>query len=580
MNDTVLIADFETTTDINDCRVWAYGVCSVENPEFFEYGCNINEFMWFCANKKQNYKILFHNLKFDGQFIIAWLFENGYTHTTELVERREKTFNTLISDRGLFYQIEIIFSRKGKNINKVVFQDSYKLLPMSVREIAEVFKMPISKLHIDYEKPRPVGYEPTAEEIEYLRNDVTIVANGIKMYRDNDFNKMTIGSNALQDYKDIIGGQKTFDRLFPRTDFDADIRQSYKGGYTYLNPKYRGKNVKNGFVLDINGLYSYVMKEKKLPFGSPIYFNGQYEYDKMYPLYVQTIRCQFELKKGYIPTIQVRDDEHFKPTEYVSSSNYYTVVLTLTSVDLEMFFEHYEVYNLEYLSGWKFRGQTGLFDEYIDKWSTVKEEATKNKDYGMRLIAKLFLNSLSGKFGTIPRARSMVPYITKHGEVNYKRGEESERNSVYVIMSSYICAYGRQKIIQDIQKIQDDFNSGKSDVEFLYCDTDSIHCISRSGDFELPNLDIDFAKLGKYKIESKFKRGKYLRAKCYMLNRSDYDKDDYEIEVTVAGMPVECYEQVTFNNFKVGASYVGKLAPVIVPGGVILENIDFSIKDS
>jgi hypothetical protein len=146
-------------------------------------------------------------------------------------------------------------------------------------------------------------------------------------------------------------------------------------------------------------------------------------------------------------------------------------------------------------------------------------------------------------------------------------------------MSSFICAYGRRYIIETAQKITDDFNSGKSDVEYLYSDTDSIHVISRSGEYELPDVELDQSALGKFKIESKFKRGKYLRGKCYMLERSDWDKDEYEIEITVAGMPEECYDQVTFSNFKVGASYTGKLTPVIVPGGVVLENIDFSIKE-
>jgi len=578
--DTTLIADFETTTDINDCRVWSFAICSLENTNDVILGNTIDEFMFFCSDKRKNYKILFHNLKFDGQFIISWLFQNGFTHTTEQVERKEKTFNTLISDRGLYYQIEVIFSRKGKNINKVTFQDSYKLLPMSVKDIAEAFKMPISKGEIDYNKKREIGYTPTTEEIEYIKNDVKIVAEAVKMFYQDGYNRMTIGSCALQDYKDIIGGQKTFNRLFPPTDFDLDIRQAYRGGFNYLNPKYKNKIVKNGIVLDINSMYPWCMKEKLLPFSSPIFFEGQYEYDSMYPLYVQTIRCQFEIKKGYIPTIQVRDSEHFKATEYVSSSNYHNVVLTLTNVDLELFLEHYDTFNLEYLSGWKFRGTTGLFDEYVDKWTAIKEEATLTNNYGMRIIAKGFLNALSGKFGTLPRSRSMIPYKTKQGAINYKRGKETERDSVYVIMSAFICAYGRERIIRAIQKVQDDFNSGKSDVEALYCDTDSLHVISKSGQYELPDVEIDSAKLGKFKIESKFRKGKYLRAKCYIHESSDYDKDEFKLEVTVAGMPEECYEQVTFNNFKVGTSYVGKLAPAIVPGGVILENIDFSIKES
>jgi hypothetical protein len=49
-------------------------------------------------------------------------------------------------------------------------------------------------------------------------------------------------------------------------------------------------------------------------------------------------------------------------------------------------------------------------------------------------------------------------------------------------------------------------------------------------------------------------------------------------KITVAGMPDSCYSKVTFDNFKIGASYPGKLAHRTVMGGVVLEDIDFTIK--
>ena len=60
-----------------------------------------------------------------------------------------------------------------------------------------------------------------------------------------------------------------------------------------------------------------------------------------------------------------------------------------------------------------------------------------------------------------------------------------------------------------------------------------------------------------------------------------YSKDIngyYKRKITVAGMPSGCYEYVTFDNFKIGASYKGKKQPKIVEGGVILRHVDFTIK--
>ena len=49
-------ADFETTTDPNDCRVWAYAISEIGNLDNFQYGNSLDDFMAFCANKKENYK--------------------------------------------------------------------------------------------------------------------------------------------------------------------------------------------------------------------------------------------------------------------------------------------------------------------------------------------------------------------------------------------------------------------------------------------------------------------------------------------------------------------------------------------
>ena len=90
------IADFETTTYEDDCRVWAYALCDIENVDNKFFGNNIDDFMQFCSNKKENYKILFHRLEFDGQFIISWLLQNGFVHTQEQSDRRSNTFNTFL----------------------------------------------------------------------------------------------------------------------------------------------------------------------------------------------------------------------------------------------------------------------------------------------------------------------------------------------------------------------------------------------------------------------------------------------------------------------------------------------------
>jgi len=123
----VYTADFETTTKIDDCRVWAWGVCDIDDINRTYIGTTLDGFMEWCSTQSDNPKILFHNLKFDSSFIISWLLKSGFTHVQESRDRATKTFKTMINSKGMFYNIEVIFYMKGKTIRKVTFQDSYKI---------------------------------------------------------------------------------------------------------------------------------------------------------------------------------------------------------------------------------------------------------------------------------------------------------------------------------------------------------------------------------------------------------------------------------------------------------------------
>lgn len=550
-------ADFETTTDPADCRVWAYGICEIGNPDNFTYGNDINGFMKW-ANEQGKATVYFHNLKFDGEFILCWLFENGFKYVDDRRDLEKNKFTTLISDKGQFYSMEICFERKGKEKKSLTIYDSLKILPFSVAAIAKGFNLPISKLEIDYQETREIGHELTHQEIDYLRNDVDIVARALNTLFEQGLTKMTQGSNALYDYKQTVG-TKNFNKWFPIPDYDSDIRQSYKGGFTYLNPKFKELDLSEGIVLDVNSLYPSVMYYQPLPYGEGIFFKGKYKPDKIYNLYVQMFTCQFELKPGYIPTIQLKNNLSFVPTQYLESSDGEDVTLCLTNVDLELFMEHYNVYNIEYHSGWKFKSTVGLFKEYIDKWNKVKMESTINGNKAMRTLAKLMLNALYGKFALNPNVQSKIPWYD-NGIVKYKLGEKETRDPIYIPVGTFITAWARYKTISSAQKVYD---------RFVYADTDSLHLIGT----EIPDmLEVDPVKLGAWKHESTFTRARFIRQKSYI------EEIDGVLNITCAGMPERCYQFVTWDNFHTGMSYAGKLGMTHVNGGIVLKDIPFSIK--
>lgn len=550
-------ADFETTTDPLDCRVWACGICSIDETHSFKYGNSLEWFIEFAKNNTGS-TFYFHNLKFDGEFILCYLFEHGYKHVTDRKKLKTKTFTTLISDKGQFYSLEICFNKNEYKTEKITIYDSLKILPFSVEAIAKGFNLPISKLEIDYEEKREIGHILTQQEIDYLRNDVEIMSRALLTLFNQDLRQMTQGSNALYDYKKIVG-KKNFSKWFPIPDYDFDVRQSYKGGFTYCDPRRQGQDIGEGIVLDVNSLYPAVMYDRPLPYGEGIFFEGKYEPDKLYNLYVQMFTCQFELKENYIPTIQLKNNLSFMPTAYLSSSEDEEVTMCLTSVDLDLFFEHYHVYNITYHSGWKFKSTTGLFKEYIDKWNAVKMESTLNGNKAMRTLAKLMLNALYGKFALNPNVQSKIPYYD-NGLIKYTLGEKETRNPIYIPVGTFITAWARHKTITSAQKVYD---------RFLYADTDSLHLIGT----EIPKgLEVDPVKLGAWKHESTFTRARFVRQKTYI------EEIDGELNITCAGMPSRCYKNVTWNNFIAGSSFEGKLQFTHVQGGIVLKDIDFTIK--
>lgn len=550
-------ADFETTTDPLDCRVWACGICSIDETHSFKYGNSLEWFIEFAKNNTGS-TFYFHNLKFDGEFILCYLFEHGYKHVTDRKKLKTKTFTTLISDKGQFYSLEICFNKDETKTEKITIYDSLKILPFSVETIAKGFNLPISKLEIDYDEKREIGHILTPQEIDYLRNDVEIMSRALLTLFNQDLRQMTQGSNALYDYKKIVG-KKNFSKWFPIPDYDFDVRQSYKGGFTYCDPRKQGQDIGAGIVLDVNSLYPSVMYYRPLPYGEGIFFEGKYEPDKLYNLYVQMFTCQFELKENYIPTIQLKNNLSFMPTAYLSSSEDEEVTMCLTSVDLDLFFEHYHVYNITYHSGWKFKSTTGLFKEYIDKWNAVKMESTLNGNKAMRTLAKLMLNALYGKFALNPNVQSKIPYYD-NGIIKYTLGEKETRNPIYIPVGTFITAWARHKTITSAQKVYD---------RFLYADTDSLHLIGT----EIPKgLEVDPVKLGAWKHESTFTRARFVRQKTYI------EEIDGELNITCAGMPSRCYKNVTWNNFIAGSSFKGKLQFTHVQGGIVLKDIDFTIK--
>jgi hypothetical protein len=580
------IADFETTVPDTEndsieeltTRVWSWGVCELDSPESFTYGTTIESFIEWCSKVKKR-KVYFHNLKFDGKFLIDYLLKSGYVYDD--TRKLDKSFNCLISEYGQFYSIEIIFKAYEKDWKHTVFYDSSKKIPLSVAQVSKSFNLPIVKGSIDYKKDRPVGYEPTQDELLYLKNDCVIMGEALHIQHSQGLERMTVGGDALFHYKTLVG--KNFKKWFPNT-LDSkgmmflDLKLFYRGGFTYVKPSEAGKEIGQGMTYDVNSLYPSVMKNELLPYGQPIFFNGKYneEYKDIYPLYCQTIVVEFTLKKNHIPFVNDKTGYMMKTIDYLKETKpFQPLTLFLTNIELELFYEHYNIIEIRYNGGYMFQGANGMFDQYIDYWMERKEEASKTDNAGLRQISKLMLNSLYGKFGKNIFMGGKIPVLDEEqNKVVYQDKPVTIEKGVYMPIAIFVTSYARHKMISSAQSVYD---------RFIYCDTDSLHI---HGTKEPDTIEIDKYKLGAWKYEGTFKKARFLRAKAYI----HYYREDKKIRdriilvkekllVKCSGMSDSIKKQVKFHNFHFGFTAQGKKVPKTINGGVVLVDTTYTLME-
>lgn len=593
--------DFETTTDPLDCRVWAWGASFVGDSSVKEYGNSIEGFIEWCKQKTR--KLYFHNLAFDGEFIVSWLLSNGYEYSDK---PKTGCFKTIISNTGLWYSIEIWWKYSIHRSTKTTIWDSFKLIPFSIEKIAHDFNLPIRKLKLDYKAKRDVAHELTPHEVDYLFNDIDIEGMALNECFKLGFNKMTSTSCSFDAFKKTL--PMPFEKIFPPLEMnvDTDLRSAYSGGFVWVNTQLKEKEIGQGIVFDVNSLFPSRMYYELLPYDTPIYFEGEYQQDNEYPLWVGVVSFAFDIKKDHIPCISLdKFSRFFGSKKYVTSSNGDIVRMTVTSVDWELFNEQYDIYDVEFINGYKFRGCVGIARKFIDEQMEVK----KNSKGAQRFIAKRQLNSVYGKFATNPNVTPKIPFIDKDDGVlrlhdpmftTYEDGEVKEvideqfRDPIYLPYGEFVTAYARKYTISTAQKV------GIHRV--AYIDTDSIHLVGTQVPNAIKDI-IDDKELGYWGLESVFARSYFIGAKSYVeeieISYKEYVehqqefisendcKDNlyyirggvcYYLNVKCAGMTQKAKQNVTYDNFRVGNVINDCLKKTHVPGGIVLVDRQFSIK--
>lgn len=558
----IYTADFETNNseeaEINrETYVWLWDICKDDLSHIT--GETIDEF-FDELEELESCIIYFHNLKFDGNFMLSYLLKEGYKWTKER-KLKKGEFTSLITEKKQWYSLKV---KIGKTT--IEFRDSSKKLVGSVDKIAKDYGLigkdgkALRKLEIDYKLDRK-GVEVTQEEIEYIRHDTEIIERVILSLHEEGLDRLTTSSDALNSYKNMIG-EDVFKALFPVLSYEDDsyCRKSYRGGLCIVNNVWKGKVINQPVnTFDENSMYPDKMRNYMLPYGVPMKGTGKpsKEVLETHPLFIQHCEVAFELKSGMQPFILIKGGI-FNEDKYIETTEGQMLELWLTSVDLELLFSNYDVEDIKYLDYMAFKGSKKLFAKYVDYYYEIKNTSTGSK----KANAKLMLNGLYGKFAMNPVRYVIEPYL-ENNVVCYRTIDKVIDECIATHVSCFITAWSRYDIGLKINQLRDDF---------IYCDTDSIHTVA-SLEKASKIIPIDEGLLGYWKHENVFKKSKYLAQKTYY-GITVEDKN----YVKVCGCPESVKSKIEFKDFCIGSKWDGKLMPKVVNGGVILVDATFTLK--
>ena len=619
------MADFETTVydGQEETEVWAAAICKLDcsDPEEVELFGNLSAFMGYLQHLcvEDDCIVYFHNLKFDGSFILDWLErEKGYHSKFEygIIDDRlyiEKEYTYLISDMGQWYNIVICWHG-----HRCYIMDSFKLLPMSVKSIGRDFNTKHRKTEIEYTGYRYADCPISEAEQQYIKNDVLLVAEAMQQLRQQGHTKSTIGSCCLEEYQKIIRKEHCvkWTTFFPNLqtieltesydaeNADAYIRKAYRGGWCYLNPAKADRKIHNGHTYDVNSLYPSMMHSASgnlYPVGLPTFFQGDIPKEATEPLrfYFVRIECIFRIKPGMLPFVQMKHNSFYFGNEMLTTSDLYyngryhrtyidedgkkrvvKCIITFAQPEFELFLKHY---NSEYkvLDGCYFSAMRGIFDLYIDKYARIKQ----NSKHGKRLLAKLFLNNLYGRLGTNPDSSYKVARLDEDGNLKFRTVLEKEKKPVYIPCAAAITAYARRFTIEAAQK---------NYADFIYADTDSIHCTLPPD--KVKGMKLDSKAFQCWDHESEWEYGIFHRQKTYIEKAGerynikcaglpDRCKDLFIASVEGKGFPCRNEAEKEFlktkhriTDFKEGLEIPGKLTAKRIRGGIILKDDYYTIR--
>ena len=520
-----------------------------------------------------------HNLAFEFQFMRKWF-------------EWDKVF-AIDNHKPIYAQCS----------NGIEYRCSLQLSGYSLENLAKNLQQyKIRKLvgDLDYSLLRHSKTPLTDEEKQYCVNDVKIVMAYIAetISRDGDIGRIpltktgyvrnycrnscfyTPGKKKEDDYK-RLRYLKIMNRLRLTVEEYEQLKRAFQGGFTHTNPFYSGKVVFDITSFDFTSSYPFVLLSEKFPMGASERINNisLEEFRKSLNLYC----CVFDVEfNGLRPKILYEN--------YISLSRCYEQVActvnngrvvkaeriktTVTEVDFKIIEKFYEWDNMRVSNFRRYKKDylptdfiKAIIKLYKDK-TTLKGVDGKEVEY---MIAKEMLNSCYGMCVT-DILRELFIYDNSRGK--WLDDEEKPQQDKNALMMKYnnnggrflfyawgvwVTAYARRNLMTGIFEFKGDY---------IYSDTDSIKvknaekhmdyiikynaCARKSLEIAMKYHGIDISEtepetkdgikkpLGVWDFDGHYKKFKALRAKCYMVQYSEDERNPAksrgEINITVAGL--------------------------------------------
>ena len=586
------VLNWETSSNYNGRRIW---LISFSDGSIFDVYNSQRDLIPLLMKHPLIY---FHNLSYDGNFIIKRLQFQGFKEKKLLSDWSNNDWYEVMMIGSKIYRIVIKYKSK-----RTTLLDSSNFIREKVANIPSKYGLKGLEKGWSQYKDDIDGYdkrwmydivinnkinEPLYNEFkEYCKNDAYIVSKALDVLQDflkhNNINKdlkdyITVSSLAYDIYLDMNSYMEPYVKIKP--ELYKKYRSIYKGGFCDCNDDYVYKPIKNAISYDINSAYPAIVNNEKIPL-SFTHDDGLDYVTTMYWIKINHCYAKTNLRFLFNDAYTTRLDTNSHPKGFAEYSQFFLYEKELKWVE--------KYYDIDYEIIEK-RPMYGTYIDnggYVKKFYSLKKQFKQEGNKGFETLSKLFLNSVTGKYGQRMEYKNRVIF-TRDNEVDiYKLKHDGKRtkkekqhiktklsndNSFFIdkryineldvitddvnnfFMVAYITSMTRCRIIEMIDEVGID--------NWYYSDTDSIKIAK-----EVNNKNLVGLELGQFKNEGTAKEAWFYHPKAYC----------WDNEYTFAGLSkgVVKYEP---KDIKPGLIiHKGKKRPENVRNGLELIDVDYII---